>query len=235
MVRCLCLAVLTALLLVACGTSTQIAQAPTPQPVVITQIVTRIVERTVVVTATPKPATPTPKATATSKPEPTPVPTEAPTEVPTAIPVPMGKWEVSRDASSFDDSTTVVVRLAAEGDITGPYETYRPSIILRCQEHETEAYINVGMQPDVEYDNYDGATIRYRFDKEASKTDIAGKSTDNLALFLDAPQTYINTMLKHEQFVFGFTPFNGNSVEATFDLRGLSEAIKPLREVCPVA
>jgi hypothetical protein len=61
----------------ACGTSTPTAQAPTPQPIVITQIVTRIVERTVVVTATPKPATPTPKATATPQATPTATPDPA--------------------------------------------------------------------------------------------------------------------------------------------------------------
>jgi type VI secretion system protein VasI len=213
-------------LLAGCGTTAQTVDQPTAAPQVVTQVVTVVV--TQIVTATPKPATATPKATAAPIVEPTATP------IPSATPMPMGKWDVDHDTSSFDDSNTVVVRLDAEDDISGPYETYRPSIILRCQEKQTEAYINIGMQPDVEPDNYDGATFRYRFDKEPAKTDIASKSTDNLALFLDGPQTYIATMLKHDEMVFGFTPFNGSPVETTFDLRGLSEAIKPLREVCPV-
>jgi type VI secretion system protein VasI len=214
--------------LASCGSTPQVADQPAQTPVVITEVVTQIVTQvttqvvTQVVTATPKPATPTTKATV------------APTTEPTATPMPMGKWSVDHGKSSFDDSRTVVVSLDAEGDISGPYETYRPSIILRCKEKETEAYINIGMQPDVESGNYDGATIRYRFDKESAKTDIASKSTDNLALFLDGPQTYIAAMLKHDEMVFGFTPFNGSPAETTFDLRGLSEAIKPLREVCPI-
>ena len=38
------------------------------------------------------------------------------------------------------------------------------------------------------------------------------------ALFLEGAETYINAMLKHEQIVFGFTPFNANPAEMTFDL-----------------
>jgi type VI secretion system protein VasI len=212
-----------ALLLAACGAPEPATVQPTTAPQVVTQVVTQIVTQVVtqVVTATPAPATPTLAATA------------APTEVPTPTPLPIGKWTIENDTSSFDDSKTVVLLLDADADIVGPYENYRPSLIVRCQEKQTEVYINVGMQPDVESGNFDGATIRYRFDKESAQTDIASKSTDNLALFLEGPQTYITAMLEHEQFIFGFTPFNGNPVETTFDLRGLSEAIKPVREACP--
>src|SRR5262249_18558874 len=109
----------------------------------------------------------------------------------------------------------------------------RPTLLIRCKEKQVEVYVDVGMEPDVESGNLDGATIRYRFDKEAAKTDIAGKSTDGKALFLEGPETYISAMLKHEQMVFGFTPFNANPAEMTFDLRGIDKAIVPLREACP--
>src|SRR5205085_6612026 len=147
------------LLLTACGTVTEAAQ-PTVAPQIVTQVGGQIVVVTQVVPATPRPATPTPKATA--------VPPTA-TTAPTATPNPIGKWRVSEEASSFDDSKVVVVKVSAEDEIQGPVESVSPSLVLRCQEGVKEAYIYTGMSPDVESGNLDGATIRFRFDKEPAQ------------------------------------------------------------------
>jgi type VI secretion system protein VasI len=215
--------ILFALLFAACGVPGTTEQ-PTAAPVVITQVI--------VVSATPIPATATPKASPTPKPSATPKPTAVPTEQPTPTPNLLGKWTVTEDASSFDDSKTILLRLEAENQITGPSGDYLPTLLLRCNEKETEAYVHTGMAPDVESGNLDGATVRYRFDKEPAQTENAGQSTDGNALFFEDSQTVITTMLKHEKLVFGFTPYGVPPVEMTFDLRGLSEAIKPLNEAC---
>lgn len=146
----------------ACGTAPQAAEQPTSPP----QIVTRIV----VVTATSPPATTTKEATTT----PTPRPTSTPK--PTATPVATGKWQIEKEKSTFDDTTTVFLSLDADKDITGPVGDFRPSLILRCQEKETEVFLAVGMQPDVEGLD-DTATVRLRLDKEDAFTVKAGKST----------------------------------------------------------
>jgi type VI secretion system protein VasI len=184
------------------------------------------------VTATPLPATATPKATAIPEATATPKPTAAPTEAPTATPNPLGKWEVSEDASSFDDSKGVTLSVFAEEEIQGPVESVLPLLVVRCQEGQKDAYVYTRMAPDVESGNLDGATIRYRFDKEPAQTENADKSTDGTGLFFTDPNQVIDSMLKHEELVFGFTPFGVPPVEMTFDLRGLSEAIKPLNEAC---
>jgi hypothetical protein len=206
------------ILLTSCGASTAVA----PTPIVVTQVVERtviavqtaIVKETVVVTATPKPATPT---------RPVPTPTPAPAT---------GRWEVSEDASSFDDSKRVILTLLAENEIQGPIGSYLPALLLRCQEGVTEAFIDLGMQADVEGIS-DTATVRMRFDAEEAFTAQASKSTDGEALFLPAPETFVDTLLNYDQLAFQFTPFSANPAEMTFDLRGLDEAIGPLREACP--
>src|SRR5690242_14268768 len=86
--------------LAGCGVAAPTADQPTAAPQIIKEVVTQIVVVTQVVTATPKPATPTPKATA--------IPPTA-TTAPTATPNPIGKWKVTNDTSSFDDSKTVVL------------------------------------------------------------------------------------------------------------------------------
>jgi type VI secretion system protein VasI len=212
--------------LVSCGTTAQTAEQPTATARVVKQVVTQIVVVTQVVTATPKPVTPTPKATATPK------PTAAPTNEPTATPSLAGKWISSAKASSFDDSKTVTLLLDAENDIEGPSGSVRPSLLVRCQEHAKDVFVYTGMAPDVESGNLDGATVRTRFDKDAATTENTNQSTSNDSLFFINPEATIADLLKHEQLVFGFTPYNASPVEATFDLRGLSEAIKPLNESC---
>jgi hypothetical protein len=213
-------------LLTGCGTTAQTATQPTAAPQIVKQVVTQIVVVTKVVTATPKPATPTPKATATPK------ATVVPTDAPTATPNPIGKWVNKTNESSFDDSKTVTLLLDADNDIDGPSGSVRPTLIVRCQEHAKDVYVYTGMAPDVESGNLDGATVRTRFDKAPATSENTGQSTSNDSLFFLNADATINDLLKHDQMVFGFTPFSSAPVEATFDLRGLSEAIKPLNEAC---
>lgn len=214
-VKCLLLPVIA--LLVSCSTP---PEAAAPSPIVITQIVPQTVVvtqiATVVVTATPLPATPIP---------PTPIPL-----TPTALPR-FGQWDVLTDTSSFDDTQRVVLSLDAEQTIETGFGTQRPTLILRCQEGATEAYIVTGTPPDVEADNLDGATVRVRFDEEPAEILVMSKSTDDMALFFE-DVTIMDRMASHERLLFEFTPFNQSPTEVRFDLRGLPEAIVPLRAAC---
>jgi hypothetical protein len=206
-----------ALLLLA-GCASPLASAPTPTPAIVRETVvvretvivkeTAVVRETVIVTATPRP-----------------------TVVPTPAPV-GGKWVLTEDTSSFDDSKIVILELEADGDISGPVGSYRPFLLIRCQEGTIETYIGVGMQPDVEGIS-DTATVRLRFDTEEAQTLQAEKSTSGEALFLEPAEALIETMLGADKLVFQFTPFSAAPAEMTFDLRGLGNVIEPLRAACP--
>lgn len=210
--------------LAACGNTTPAAVAPATPAIQIVEV-TRVVEvevtREVIVTATPRPATATPAATRT------PAPTR------TATPPPVGgKWDVSTDTSSFDDSSTIVLSLEAERQIEGFLKSYLPTLILRCQEREIEAYIVTGMAADVEEGNYDGATVRIRLDDSPAETLNTGRSTDDEALFFENAPQLISRLERAERLLFQFTPFNASPTETSFDLRGLSEVLPQLRAAC---
>lgn len=204
-------------LLAACGASSTAAVAPTPlvQTVEVTRVVQVEVTREVVITATPRRATPTPAVTRT----PTPPPVG-------------GKWDVSTDTSSFDDSSTVVLSLDAERPIEGFLESYRPTLILRCQERQIEAYVVTGMAADVEAGNFDGATVRIRLDDAAAETLNTGRSTDDKALFFENAPQLINRLAQADRLLFSFTPYNASPAETSFDLRGLDEVLPQLRTAC---
>lgn len=142
------------------------------------------------------------------------------------------KWQVTKNTSPVDDSTNVIISLDADSSITGwPRQTHTPSLIVRCKERKTETYIVTGMSPQPEYGT-DEATVTLRFDKEKATQYHMSKSTDGKALFFGQSLVLIKSMLQHTTVLFEFVPFNSSPVMTTFDLRGLSEAVRPLREAC---
>lgn len=144
----------------------------------------------------------------------------------------VSKWRVNRETSRIDDSTNVVISLSAESSISGwPGKNHTPMLILRCKEKKTEAYIVTGMSPQVEYGT-DGATVTLRFDKEKAAKYHTSKSTDGEALFFSQSVSLIRKMLGHTTLLFEFVPFNSSPAMTTFDLRGLADAVNPLKETC---
>ena len=156
-----------------------------------------------------------------------------------AIPQPSeestGGWEVSISESEFDDSPTVALALEADQPIQGWLRQATPSLIVRCKEGRTEAYINVGMQPASAYRQtreLNTAVIRVRFDEGKTRGLIVDESNSNKAVFFRKPKSEIRKMLSSERMTFGFTPYNSSPVSTRFELAGLPEAIEPLREAC---
>lgn len=143
-----------------------------------------------------------------------------------------GKWRLIKSESQFDDSRTVVLTLVAENSIKGWLATSMPQLILRCQEHRTEAYVVTGMPATVEYGESDRHTVRLRYGDDAATSVMMSQSTDNKSLFFPDPTNSILRMWNVQTLLVGFTPFNANPVSIRFDVSGLPFAIQPLREAC---
>ena len=149
---------------------------------------------------------------------------------------PTRKWTMLRSRSSFDDSPTVELQLKAEAPISGwPGVTRTPTLILRCNEHKIDALISIGMRAKTSFGEYGrdlGTSTRGRYDKGEVFEYLMPKSTDGQAFFFPKPIEEIKYMMKHSPLVLEFTPFNSNPVEMRFEIAGVLEAIKPLREAC---
>lgn len=87
------------------------------------------------------------------------------------------------------------------------------------------------MAPNVEY-GVDTATITLRLDKNPAFKLAAKKSTDGEALFLKNAVGLAKQIATADTMLFQFIPFNSSGQMTTFDVRGLTEAIKPVREAC---
>ena len=159
-------------------------------------------------------------------------PPASPGAPPTTQP-PAGSWQLQESTSAADDTKTVVLALDASAPIAGwPSKSVVPTLVLRCHERKTEAYIKTGMAPDVEYGNTDSATVLLRFDKAAATKYNASESTDKEALFLPGAVGLIKAMAKHDTMLFRFTPFNSPPQETVFDLKGLDKVLPKLQGTC---
>jgi type VI secretion system protein VasI len=149
--------------------------------------------------------------------------------------VKISKWKVQQEKSAIDDSTNVFVSLDADASISGwPTKTYTPLLILRCKENRTQAYIVTGMAPQLEY-GVEGTTVTLRLDDDKAMQFLTARSTTGDMLFFDSggPSIeLIKRMMQRSTLLFEFVPFHSSPVMTTFDLRGLGEAIKPLRANC---
>jgi type VI secretion system protein VasI len=145
---------------------------------------------------------------------------------------PASAWTIRRSISKKDDSVTVTLVVGARASIRAwPGKVATPRLILRCQEGDVEAYVNLGAHPAIESEA-DEATVDLRFDKEPAFGITAGVSTDGEAVFLKNPQAFILEAVRRRSLWLRFTPFNSPPQETSFPLAGLATAVKPLQKAC---
>ena len=99
-------------------------------------------------------------------------------------------------------------------------------MVARCQSNKTNVYINWG-----EYLGRE-AIVLTRIGNNKANTSKWGISTDSKATFNNKPITFLKTMSKSNKLVAQITPYNESPVTAIFDISGLDNALKPLRETC---
>jgi type VI secretion system protein VasI len=146
------------------------------------------------------------------------------------------EWLASTEKSPIDDSTNVFLSTIAEKPISGWLtQKTRPLLHIRCKENKTNVFIDLGVGPENTSGSYGDkyAFVTFRFDNDKARKEKLGVSTDRKALFFSG--RHIPTakkMMKHERLLITFTPSNSVPQTTTFDLKGLSDKIKPLRKAC---
>ena len=139
-----------------------------------------------------------------------------------------GKWILNEEKSPIDDSVNVTLYVESNEPITDKYRKKQtPTLILRCSENTTNAFINWGMFLGSDY-----ADVLVRLDKEKAKTSSWLISTNHESIFAKKNISFIKKLMKHETLLTQITPYGENPVMTTFDIQGLKEAIKPLRKAC---
>jgi hypothetical protein len=142
-----------------------------------------------------------------------------------------GQWQIKEDSSPMDGSKRIVISRDAENDIAGWLQSKRPTLIVRCQEGKTEAYIATGMAATVEYDT-DRHTVRLRFDDRKPAMQHWDESTDHEALFAPNAVQFAREMVGSKTLTFQFTPFDASPAVARFNLEGLAPYLQKAASAC---
>jgi type VI secretion system protein VasI len=149
---------------------------------------------------------------------------------PTPAPV-TGRWETQAHQGQFEVWPTVILKLSAQNPVTGWVRTRTPVLVLRCQDGQTDGYIDMDMKLSVE--DYKYVYVHLQLDDGPSQRQRMNASTDGVAMFFPDIDATISALLDASTLVLEITPFNAGPARTSFELSGLSEAIKPLQEACP--
>lgn len=151
-----------------------------------------------------------------------------------ALPVATGNWTVQKETSKLTDQDTVVVMLKSDETINCGWNRGKQiSLVARCMEDKTVIYFGTDCHMASGHGGY--GEITYRIDTEKARKVEGDASTDNKALGLWSGGQAIpvlKQMIGKSQMVVRMTPFSESPFTATFDIRGLDSAIKPLRDAC---
>lgn len=144
-------------------------------------------------------------------------------------------WHVAIKKSPVDDSTTVILSTESKDFIPGRHKNRpsRPTLIVRCLENTTAAYINFDGHHMADIQNY--GRVTFRVDKQKAFTRSMDGSTDNRSLGLwggGSAIPLIKKLIGGESLLIQATPYSESSMTFTMDISGLDEAIKPLRKAC---
>lgn len=145
-----------------------------------------------------------------------------------------GKWEVTEDVSKFDDSRTVFLRLTSEDTHPGKFGGQTHSYLaIACREHDTNLWMTFA--DSFMSSNTGGGSVTYRLDSDPAESKPFTESNNNKSLGLwsgSSSVPFAKAMIGKDRLVVRATPYNASSVTATYDIRGLSKAIEPLRAAC---
>jgi hypothetical protein len=157
-----------------------------------------------------------------------------PPPVPAAVPTPSlyGEWQSEEERSEMDGSPTVTLALESPDTIQGWLDTEKPTLIVRCLEHKTAAYIVTGMASQPVEGAYERYPVELRFDNARPTRQWWSESTDSKALFATDSVALAKRLARTKQLHVRFTPFNASPAIVTFELKGLDQLLPKVARAC---
>lgn len=143
-------------------------------------------------------------------------------------------WRVRISQSKIDDSKIVVMITDANETVSARFNrNAKPSLILRCLENATSAYINFDGLHMADIQSY--GRVTFRVDKQKAFTRSTDVSTDNSALGFwsgGSAIPFIKGLFGGSTLIVQATPFSESAVTFSMNIEGLEDAIQPLRKAC---
>lgn len=141
-------------------------------------------------------------------------------------------WHIEREQNDLTDLTDIYLSVSANEPMQCGYERVRPKLYLRCMDNTTAVLLATNcFMADIQ--GY--GKIRYRVDQQKMRTRRFTESTDNMALGLfnwKRSTPFLRDLMGGDKLIMEFTPFNDSPKQVSFDIYGVENALKPLRQAC---
>lgn len=145
-----------------------------------------------------------------------------------------GQWRVTRQTSKIDDSPEVFVAVQARDLVPGKDGAPSAGILMiSCREGATDVFFNFGETAMAK--GKATSLVTTRIDKRRARKMRMTGSHDRKALGLwtsGRAVPFVKTMLDGSSLFVRAMPPEEEAVDMEFEIGGLDEAIKPLREAC---
>lgn len=144
-----------------------------------------------------------------------------------------GDWQVKTETSKIDDTTNVMMLLESANSFQSRMSgSQNATLYIACREGSTDFAIHMGG----EFLSSTGGfgEVTYRIDKDKAKKVSFVESTDNKALGLWQGRgiKFIKEIMSAGTLLLQVTPFRESAITLEFNVAGLAEAVKPLRQAC---
>jgi type VI secretion system protein VasI len=145
------------------------------------------------------------------------------------------EWATRLERSPMDDSESVFMALASDRVTRcGWNRSTRIMFTIRCVEGETAVILHTSCLFPADMEPRTGE-VAFRLDKEPALSVAMAESNDNSALGLwtaESAVPFIERMFDREKLTLRLFPYREDPLTLTFNIGGLRDAIKPLRQAC---
>ena len=139
-----------------------------------------------------------------------------------------GQWTVTELDAPGDRSRQVRLTLSAAVATELNQSAGDATLILTCKAAKSRVSMDWGL-----YLGLGSIRMKTYFDGQSNRSRIWTIAEDNQTIELSGSDiSFIKQMIKHNSLITEVTPFGERPITAEFDIRGLANAIVPLREAC---
>lgn len=135
-----------------------------------------------------------------------------------------GKWEIREKVNPVDNAKQISILLDADFGQSSSGENI--SMVLRCRANLTDMYIVWGDPLNAER-----VPVVVKLGNENVETELWERSRSLKTSFRDKPTHLLRQMMLHKKAVFQ-VKLGQDPVTAVFDISGLREILRPIRELC---
>lgn len=132
----------------------------------------------------------------------------------------IGDWSINKEENKLTDKTDYYAILSAKDQ--------NVSLILRCQNNKTEAYLSM---EDYMGSGY-GSKVTIRADKGKPVSQSWGIGEGGTSLFAPKATTFIKSLIGKKSLIAGYSPYGKSQLVAEFNIENVDVVAKEISSAC---